>query len=64
MAKEREQQLELDATTTGHDAMRLQAERGKIPQYPQQPGNVWNVDAGQESPFPVDISVTKDMTKV
>jgi hypothetical protein len=65
MAKEREQQLELDATTTGHDALRLQAERGKIPQYPQQPGNVWNVDAGNTEPaFPTDISALPDMETI
>ena len=60
MAKEREQQLELDATTTGHDALRLQAERGKIPQYPQQPGNVWNVDASNVTP-PLGFSVDRNL---
>src|SRR6516165_3822476 len=40
--------LDAEGLATGHDAMRLQQERGRLPVYPQQPGNVWNVDAPTE----------------
>jgi hypothetical protein len=47
MQKSLEQELELDATATGHDAIRLQAAKQGPPTYPWQPGNVWNdVDRG------------------
>jgi hypothetical protein len=67
MAKEREQQLALDASQDGHAALALQAERGRcIPTYPAQPaGSPWaKPDSNIEPAFPVDISVTKDVSKV
>jgi hypothetical protein len=64
MQREPEQQLVLDQSADGHSALALQAERGRIPVYPAQPNNVWNVDAGQEPPLGIDISAVKDVSKV
>jgi hypothetical protein len=68
MQREPEQQLVLDQSADGHSALALQAERGRrIPIYPAQPaGSPWAAPdpSGEEPPFPVDISVVKDTSKV
>jgi hypothetical protein len=57
--------LELDTSQDGHAALGSQRERGRLPIYPQQPGNVWAADAGNvEKPFPVDISKVADTETV
>jgi hypothetical protein len=65
MAREPEQLAALDQSATGHDALRLQAQRGRNPIYPAQPNNVWAADAGNiERPFPIDVSAVADMETV
>jgi hypothetical protein len=63
MTNELEQQLELDATATGYDAIRLQAAKRGPPSYPAQPGNIWNnVDRGPAPP--VEGEAMPDLNKV
>jgi hypothetical protein len=65
MAREREQQLELDATADGHDAFRLQAKRS-VPTYPHQPASSpWASDpVPAERPTGERINAVPDLTKV
>jgi hypothetical protein len=54
MQKSLEQELELDATADGHDALRLQTKRGAVPTYPKQPANVWTgIDTGSAPRFDI-----------
>ena len=39
MQQEREQALEADGIADGHDALRLQAEKGRLPEYPALAAN-------------------------
>jgi hypothetical protein len=67
MQREAEQQLELDAATDGHDALRLQAERLRnVPRYPSQPAtSPWASDpVGTEPPTGEAIDAVKDVSKV
>jgi hypothetical protein len=65
LTQEREQQLEADALATGHDALRLQAQRGALPTYPRQPSNVWTgVDRDRPPPLGYDPEAVADVTKL
>jgi hypothetical protein len=67
LQREREQRLELDAATDGHDAMRLQSERlRKVPRYPQQPSSSpWSGNWGpNEPPTGENINFVADVSKV
>ena len=67
MQREPEQQLVLDQRADGHSALALEKQRGRIPIYPAQPaGSPWAAPdpSGEEPPFPVDISVVRDVSKV
>jgi hypothetical protein len=58
--------LELDTSQDGHSALALQRERMAqgLPHYPRQE-HPFAADVGNiEPPFPVDISVVKDVSKV
>jgi hypothetical protein len=68
MAKERAQELEMDALADGHAALALQAQRlaSRGPQYPAQPANSpWGADpVPPEPPLGIDISAVPDVSRV
>jgi len=66
MQREAEQQSELDQTADGHDAIRLQAKRGTVPVYPEQPAtSPWSSDpVPAERPTGERINAVRDVTKV
>jgi hypothetical protein len=66
MAREREQQLVLDASQDGHAALALEKQRGRIPIYPQLPSGPWAAPdpSGDELPLNIDVNAVKDVSKV
>jgi hypothetical protein len=63
---ERDQQIALDASADGHDAVRLQGQRRAPPTYPQQPPHSpWSGDpVPPEPPTGELIDAVRDVSKV